>query len=81
MSDSGLRIGVLGAVSVATACVVEGSVAAELARVPEGNPKTVAVEHPVGAFQVQLELDSNGDVTAAGVVRTARMLFRGEVMV
>lgn len=74
-------IGVLGAVSVATACVVDGSIAAELARVPEGNPKTVAVEHPVGALQVQLELDSSGDVTAAGVIRTARMLFRGEVMV
>jgi 4-oxalomesaconate tautomerase len=74
-------IGVLGAVSVATACMVEGSTAGQLANVPEGNPKTVVVEHPAGSFQVRLEMGDNGEVEAAGVIRTARVLFKGEVMV
>jgi 4-oxalomesaconate tautomerase len=74
-------IGVLGAVSVATACLLEGSTAADLARVPPGNPKNLDVEHPGGSFEVQLVLDAHGAVEKAGVVRTARLLFAGEVIV
>ena len=71
-------IGVLGAVSVATAGLLPGSVAAGMSAVPAGNPKTAAVEHPSGAFTVRLELDESNQVRAAGVVRTARLLFAGE---
>lgn len=74
-------IGVLGAVSVATACLLADGPARELARIPKGNPKRMAVEHPSGSLQVQVSLDNVGAVAAAGVVRTARMLFSGEVMV
>ena len=72
-------IGVLAAVSVATACLLPGAVAAGIGSAPPGNPKTVAVEHPSGAFDVRLELDAANRVQAAGVVRTARLLFEGEV--
>ena len=65
-------IGVLGAVSVATACMLEGSVAAELAVVPEGAQKALGVEHPIG--QNVIVLDENG---RAQVLRTARKLFDG----
>jgi 4-oxalomesaconate tautomerase len=74
-------IGVLGAVSVASACLTPGSVAAGFVDIPEGNRQLVSIEHAQGAFDVQITSDENGDITDAGVVRTARILFQGEVMV
>src|SRR3546814_7677512 len=55
-------IGVLGAVSVATACLIPGAPAAEVAIVPEGRRKTLSVEHPTGALGCVLELDAGGGV-------------------
>lgn len=75
-------IGVLGAVSVATACVLPGTVAEGLARLP-GKGEIYAVEHAAGALGVTLELERGGprpEIKKAGVVRTARLLSRGEVM-
>ena len=76
-------IGVLAAVTVGTACVLEGSVAHEVAVLPAGNPKTISVEHPTGEFSVELALDPNDAqrVTQAALLRTARLILRGEVMV
>jgi len=76
-------IGVLAAVTVATACVLEGSVTEGIAVVPEGAAKKVSVEHPTGEFSVELELDPANpqNVTRAALLRTARLLMRGEVMV
>ncbi len=72
-------IGVLGAVSVATACLVEGSPAAEVAEIPEGSRKTLSVEHPTGEMSCVLELDADGQVATAALLRTARKLMDGEV--
>jgi len=72
-------IGVLGAVSVATACLVPGSPAAELADIPAGSPKTLSVEHPTGEMSCVLELDSAGAVRSAALLRTARKLMDGRV--
>ena len=78
-------IGVLGAVSVATACMIPGSVAAVVAHVPAvGGERTVEVEHPTGSFSIQMAIDlSNGEltVTRSALLRTARMLMTGEVQV
>jgi len=75
-------IGVLGAVTVATACVAPGTVAEGLARVPEGARKLLSVEHPCGALQVRLVLgDGEFSVLRAGVLRTTRMIFRGELLI
>src|SRR5262249_4498047 len=74
-------IGVRAAVTVATACVLDGTVAEGLAAVPPGRAKTVSVEHPTGEFSVELELDAAGAVARAALVRTARLLLRGEVLV
>jgi 4-oxalomesaconate tautomerase len=76
-------IGVLAAVTVATACVLEGSVTHRIAVVPAGNVKTVSVEHPTGEFSVELELDASNtqNVIRAALLRTARLIMRGEVMV
>ena len=73
-------IGVLGAVSVATACLLPESPAAGLARIPGGDPKILDVEHPGGSFQVRMRLGPDGSVVEAGVVRTARLLFSGEAL-
>ena len=79
-------IGVLGAVSVATACVLPGSVAHEVAVIPERaeGPIDIEVEHPTGFFTVTIEVcldDGVPVVTRSALLRTARLLMRGEVMV
>jgi len=72
-------IGVLGAVSVATACLIAGSPAAEVAIVPEGARKTLSVEHPTGEMSCVLETDEAGEVVSAALLRTARKLMDGLV--
>ena len=72
-------IGVLGAVSVATACLVEGSPAAEVADIPEGSRKLLSVEHPTGEMSCVLEVDEGGQVVSAALLRTARKLMDGVV--
>jgi 4-oxalomesaconate tautomerase len=103
-------IGVFGAVSVATACVLPGSVAdgiADLGGVrggsaggpaegpasgpaegpasgPAEGPADIEVEHPTGFFTVTLEVevrDGAINVRRSALLRTARLLMRGEVMV
>jgi len=71
-------IGVLGAVSVATACLLSGGPAAKLAVVPDGNEKLISVEHPTGEMSVVATV-RDGVVTDAAVLRTTRKLFDGYV--
>ena len=70
-------IGVFAAVTVATACTLEGSPAAEVAVLPAGD--VFAVEHPSGAAEVVLERDAEGAVARVGTLRTARKLMDGLV--
>ena len=73
-------IGVLGAVSVGTAVLVPGAVGSDLA-VTSGGPR-LSIEHPGGALQVEIELDTSATppaVRRSGVVRTARKLADGVV--
>ncbi|MCF8468903.1 MAG: 4-oxalomesaconate tautomerase [Sneathiella sp.] len=72
-------IGVLGAVTVATAAALDGSPAAKLAVVPQGNRKALKIEHPIGETTVVLEMDDAGAVESAAILRTARKLFDGMV--
>ncbi|MDB5546149.1 MAG: hypothetical protein JWO64_3298, partial [Hyphomicrobiales bacterium] len=75
---------VTGACCVATACMVEGSVAYEFARRPDGNPRTIWIEHPTGMVDVRLETSGEGanlQVVRAGILRTCRPIMKGEVFV
>ncbi len=72
-------IGVLGAVSVATACLLPGSPAAGMAVIPAGREKTLSIEHPTGEMTVVATLDEGGTVQRAAILRTARKLFDGVV--
>jgi 4-oxalomesaconate tautomerase len=80
-------IGVLAAVTVGTACVLEGSVCGGVAVMPSGLAKNVSVEHPTGEFSVALQTEPASDlpggqlVKQAALLRTARLLMRGEAMV
>ncbi len=71
-------IGVLGAVSVATACLLLEGPAAQLAVVPDGDEKLISVEHPTGEMSVIATVRS-GAMSNAAVLRTARKLFDGFV--
>jgi 4-oxalomesaconate tautomerase len=82
--DCHAAIGVLGAVSVATACILPDSIADGIAIVPQGAIKRMSVEHPSGEFSVTLEIAGtaeNPEVVKAGLLRTARLIMRGEVYV
>ncbi len=76
-------IGVLAAVTVGTACVLQGSVCEGIAVMPSGASKIISVEHPTGEFSVELETDpvNPQTVTKAALLRTARLIMRGEAMV
>ena len=74
-------IGVLGVVSVATACLVPGSPAAEVAQIPGGHRKSLSVEHPTGEMTCVLEVNGAGEVETAALLRTARKLMDGIVFV
>jgi 4-oxalomesaconate tautomerase len=79
-------IGVLGSVSVATACVLKGTIAHDLLQqnFADGNIEIV-VEHPTGQFNVEMEVSGssnikNFQVHRAALLRTARLLMHGEAM-
>lgn len=71
-------VGVLGAVSVATACLIADSPAAAVAAVPPGSTKTLSVEHPTGEMSCVLTIGA-GQVRTAALLRTARKLMDGVV--
>ncbi len=76
-------IGVLGATSVAAACLIAGTIAWQsCAALPVGS--TVSVEHPAGEFTVMFDTAiENGTmvIKRSGLVRTARLLSRGLVYI
>ncbi len=78
-------IGVLGAVSVATACVTPGSVAAEVAALtPRSGLQRLDIEHPTGFFTVEIDAELSPEgvrIRRSALLRTARKLMSGEVFV
>jgi 4-oxalomesaconate tautomerase len=78
-------IGVLGAVSVATACALPDSVAADVAQLDSTpGPKRIEIEHPTGFFTVDMDVTmgpTGPHVARAALLRTARKLMQGQVFV
>ena len=78
-------IGVLGAVTVGTACVLPGSVASGIVPATGGSVKRISVEHPSGEFSLEVEVEDTTSnrlqVRRSSLIRTARALFRGDVLV
>ena len=74
-------IGVLGAVSVATACMLPGSIATDVAG-EQHQATQLEIEHPTGFFTIDITLDEDsGVVQRAALLRTARKLMQGELFV
>jgi len=77
-------IGVLMAVTVGTACILPGSVASEIVGPRDGSVQTLSIEHPSGEFSVELQVQPSSSglkVLRSSLIRTARALFRGELLV
>ncbi len=77
-------IGVLGAVSAASAAVLPGSVCEGVAQLPPGDSPVLGIEHPSGELSTQMHLGREADavtITSAALIRTARWLFDGHVHV
>ncbi len=76
---------ITGGIALAYASVTPGTVAEPLAALPEGDNKpTFSIEHPAGQLHLALTLkdgDDGKELEAAGIVRTARMIMQGSVMV
>ncbi|MEM6548222.1 MAG: 4-oxalomesaconate tautomerase [Pseudomonadota bacterium] len=75
---------VTGAQCLASSLLLPGTVAEGVAARPDGSPVEVVIEHPFGQIEVVVDYAPQGDgiaVRSAGLVRTARLLARGEVFV
>ena len=72
-------IGVLGAVSVANACLLKGSTAHDLANTGSGSERKLSIEHPTGEMTIVATLNDAGDVRTTAVLRTARKLMDGRI--
>jgi len=75
---------VSGAQCIAACTLCPGTIAEGLAQLPEGSPTPMVIEHPSGTIDVMVDHETGPEgfvVKSAGLVRTARLLARGEVMV
>jgi len=71
---------VTGAIGVATAFALPGTVASGAGAAP--GIRTIAVLHPAGRIEVEIEMEGTGDaarVQRAALVRTARKIMQGEL--
>jgi len=76
---------VTGALCVAAASAIDGTIADSLVTPPfDANNRTVLLEHPSGQIAIKLATTGKGadlNIIKAGVIRTARLIMRGEVMI
>jgi 4-oxalomesaconate tautomerase len=77
-------IGVLMAVTVGTACILPRSVAHGIVPLQDEPVQRLSIEHPSGEFSVEFQVEQTGGelkVIRSSLIRTARALFRGELLV
>ncbi|WP_435259361.1 4-oxalomesaconate tautomerase [Thioclava sp. FR2] len=75
---------VTGAQCLASCVLTPGTVAEGLPTPPQGQPAIVLIEHPGGVIDVTVDYENGPDgfaLKSAGLLRTARLLARGEIMV
>ena len=77
-------LAVTGSQCLAACALTSGTVAEGLVRPIGSSPAIVRIEHPMGEMEVTVEFSMKEDefqFHSAGVIRTARLIARGEVMV
>ncbi len=72
-------VGVLGAVTAATCALIEGTPAHAVSATTGRGGDVIGIEHPTGITECVVTRDAAGQVVEAGMMRTARKLFDGEV--
>jgi 4-oxalomesaconate tautomerase len=75
---------VTGSQCLASCVLTPGTVAEGLFVPPQGVPALVVIEHPSGSIDVTVDYENGADgfaLRSAGLLRTARLLARGEVFV
>lgn len=77
---------VTGAQCIAACSILPGTVAEGLTEGVDGapSPLVVKIEHPVGIFEVLVDFartETGVDIRSAGLVRTARLIAKGAVMI
>lgn len=76
---------VTGALCLSAASVIPGTVVHRLARHNAAEPNLVTIEQPAGTLDIRLLIEGDLQVaepkiTSAGLIRTARKLFKGNVL-
>lgn len=82
--DTHTSLAVTGSQCLAACAIAPGTVAPGIAAPVAGSPATIRIEHPMGVMDVLVNFTWQGDdfeFHSAGVVRTARMIARGEIFV
>lgn len=77
-------LAVTGSQCLAACALAPGTVAEGMVAPVAGSPVTMMIEHPMGTMDVTVKFTRDADrfeFHSAGVVRTARLIARGEVMV
>ena len=75
---------VTGTVCVASACVIPGTVASRLVKLPPAPQGIIQLEHPSGMIAIDLDAGFAAGklvIRRAALIRTARRLFQGEVLI
>ena len=77
-------LAVTGTVCLASACATPGTLASQIANVKPAPQGIIEIEHPSGRIAIDLDADfTNGkqELRRAALVRTARRIFEGNVLV
>lgn len=77
---------VTGALCLSAASVIPGTVVNRLACLRPDDPHFVTLEQPAGTLDIRLQVEGDLDrpgfsIVSAGLIRTARKLFKGHVLV
>ena len=70
-----------GAICIAGATLIEGSIAHEIRGPAADTAAAIRVEHPKGAIEIDIKSDASYSIDAAYLVRTARPIFTGQIQV
>lgn len=75
-------LAVSGGIALASALMTDGTLPAKFAKRPSANSSgvfSIDMEHPSGVMQTLINFDDAGNPVRAGIIRTTRMIMKGEV--
>jgi len=79
--DTHPTLAVTGSQCLASCALMPGTVAEGVVKPIPPSPARVLIEHPMGEMEVTLTYGDGPSFQSAGLIRTARLIARGEVMV